>query len=426
VNGYKPRASCGLCRGSSLRTVLSFPDTPLANEFQAPPGSRQDMFPLRLVICESCKHVQIGDLVSGERLFREYLYATSTSAVTVAHFRDYAKEIFDRHGLEDRQAFVVEVGSNDGTMLSAFKGLGVARVLGVDPAVAIAKKATEDGLPTLASFFDVAVAKQIVSEHGHADVVVANNVLAHAEDLATMLDGVEVLLAPDGLFVFEVSYLMDIFDHGAFDTIYHEHFSYHTLSPLLTALGARGLAIYDVLLPTGQIGRGSIRIYAQRAHNEIVKGRGGGKHTDQAAMARMVERESAVVEQDGPWRQLEQEIDRRGRRLNELLAEARGAGASVCGYGAPAKLTTLTHAFKTNMDGIDFVIEDAPLKIGRLTPGTHRPIVSSKAVPKDPSHCVLFAWNFGDSIVEKWRRGGVTGTDGGLIPLPQFINPMRL
>ena len=219
-------------------------------------------------------------------------------------------------------------------MLSAFKNLGVARVLGVDPAVAIAKKATEAGLPTLASFFDVAVAKKIVSEHGHPDVVVANNVLAHAEDVATMLDGVEVLLAPNGLLVFEVSYLMDMFDHGAFDTIYHEHFSYHTLSPLLTALAARGLAISDVLLSTGQLGRGSIRIYAHRVENQIVTARGGINHSDQAAIARMVDRERSV-EQDGPWRLLEQEIDRRGRRLNELLAEARGAGASVCGYGAP-------------------------------------------------------------------------------------------
>ena len=425
MKGCKPRANCGLCRGSSLRTVLSFPDTPLANEFPAPPGSRQDTFPLRLVICETCKHVQIGDVVSGERLFREYLYETSTSPVTVAHFRDYAKEIFERYGLGDRQPLVVEVGSNDGAMLCAFKNLGVARVLGVDPAVAIAKKATEAGVPTLASFFDVAVANKIVSQHGHADVVVANNVLAHAEDVATMLDGIEVLLAPNGLLVFEVSYLMDMFDHGAFDTIYHEHFSYHTLSPLLTALGARGLAIHDVLLSTGQLGRGSIRIYAHRAGNQIAEARGGIQHADEAAIARMVERERAV-EQSGPWRLLEQEIDRRGRRLNELLAQARGAGASVCGYGAPAKLTTLTYAFKTNMDGIDFVIEDAPLKIGRLTPGTHRPIVSSKAVPKDPSYCVLFAWNFADPIVEKWRRGGVTGADGRSIPLPEFINPMRL
>ena len=165
------------------------------------------MFPLRLVICETCKHVQIGDAVSGERLFREYLYATSTSPVTVAHFHGYAKEIFERYALGNRDAFVVEVGSNDGTMLAGFKNVGVARVLGVDPAVNIAKKATEAGIPTLVSFFDLAVARSIVAEHGHADVVVANNVLAHAEDVATMLDGVEVLLAPNGLFVFEVSYL---------------------------------------------------------------------------------------------------------------------------------------------------------------------------------------------------------------------------
>jgi hypothetical protein len=425
VNGCRPRASCGLCRGPSLSTTLAFPDTPLANEFPAPPGSPQDTFPLRLVICESCKHVQIGDLVSGERLFREYLYATSTSAVTVAHFREYAKEIVERFRLGGRDALVVEVGSNDGTMLSAFKNLGVARVLGVDPAVAIAKKATEDGVPTLASFFDVAVARKIVAEHGHADVVVANNVLAHAEDVASMLDGVEVLLAPNGLLVFEVSYLMDMFDHYAFDTIYHEHFSYHTISPLLTALGARGLAIHDVLVPKGQLGRGSIRIYAHRVGNQPVDAHGGAKHTDAAALASMVDRERAV-EQPQPWRHLEQEIDRRGRRLNEQLAQARGAGARVCGYGAPAKLTTLTHAFRTDMKGIDFVIEDAPLKIGRLTPGTHRPIVSSKAVPSDPSHCVLFAWNFADSIVEKWRRGGVTDAQGRSIPVPEFINPMSL
>src|SRR5262249_6032955 len=162
--------------------------------------------------------------------------------------------------------------------------------------------------PTLASFFDVAVAKSIVDEHGHADVVVANNVLAHAEDVATMLDGVEVLLAPNGLFVFEVSYLMDMFDHGAFDTIYHEHFSYHTLAPVRAALERRGLALFDVLLPTGQLGRGSIRIYAHRVESQTIKSYGIAKHTDPATIARMLERESAVVENDQSWKRLEEAI----------------------------------------------------------------------------------------------------------------------
>lgn len=428
MSACTPRRRCGLCRSQDLRTILSLPDTPLANEFPEGADVTQETFPLRLVMCHACKHVQIGDIVDGERLFRNYLYETATSHVTVEHFRAYAKEIYDRYGLGEhgKDTFVVEVGSNDGTMLSAFKSLGVPRVMGVDPAVAIAKKATQDGVPTLASFFDVEVAKKILMAEGPADVVVANNVLAHAEDIATMLDGVEVLLGERGLFVFEVSYLMDMFEHDAFDTIYHEHFSYHTLKPIQAALASRGLAVYDVLRPQGQLGRGSLRIYAHRIEHKshaIVKTYGVSWHTDPVTIARMIERE-APLEGDLPWQLLAKTIKLRAKVMQDLFDRMLISGKSICAYGAPAKMTTLAYALGARMDDIEFVIEDAPLKIGRYTPGSHRPVVSSKMVPSASAYCIVFAWNFIDSIKEKWKHGDVTFADGRPVPVPMFFNPM--
>ncbi len=432
VGKHRVRASCGLCRRGPLATVLDLGMTPLANEYPSLGDLRamrdvnetQEVFPLALVRCEACRHVQTSVVVDSRRLFGNYLYETGTSPVTVDHFRSYAAEVTERFGILKKPGggSVVEIGSNDGTMLKAFQDLGVGSVLGIDPAENIAAKASGK---TIVGFFSKKMAAEIVAARGNADLVVANNVLAHAEDIYDVLEGVQVLLGRDGIFVFEVSYLMDMFEHLAFDTVYHEHFSYHSLGPVTAVLDDLHLRVIDVQRTPAQMGRGSIRVFVApyTAGSQV----GGiikllGPKFIETARALAVE-ESQVHTSMLPWKFLKRTIASEGSLLRSTLLRFKDEGKSVCGYGAPAKMTTLTYAM--NLPRVDYVIEDAPLKVDRFTPGQHVPIVGPKNITRwAPDVCVLFAWNFADAIIEKWKSGGVTGHDGKPLPIPIFIHPL--
>jgi 2-polyprenyl-3-methyl-5-hydroxy-6-metoxy-1,4-benzoquinol methylase len=436
VGPHKVRDRCGLCRREKLTKVLDLGNTPLANEYltKAEVGAlhalniEQEVFPLALVRCEACKHVQTSVVVDAVRLFSHYLYATGTSPVTVEHFTEYAREIVTKYHVLDKpnHGSVIEIGSNDGTMLKAFKSLGVGKVLGIDPAANLAQEAKQAGVETLVGFFDKQTGEQLASIQGKADVVVANNVLAHAEDILDILEGVRAVIADKGIFVFEVSYLMDMFEHLAFDTIYHEHFAYHTIGPLTLRLDSIGMRIVDVQRTPEQMGRGSIRIFAapytaeDRNEDWFTSSLVGEGFTGRITPMSM--EEYGVHQNMVPWNLLGKAIAAEGNVLRNKISDYRRRGMVVCGYGAPAKMTTLVYAM--SLPPVDYVIEDAQLKIGRHTPGQHVPIVGPKGVERPPAVCILFAWNFADSIVKRWREGHVTGIDGQPLPVPIFVHPL--
>jgi SAM-dependent methyltransferase len=260
--GLTRRTRCRLCDGSRLDCVLPLCASPIADAYV--PAARlsepQPAYPLDLYLCRDCGHVQNIDVVDPALLFRDYDYVTSSSPGLVQHYRQFAVQVGEQTGLRLGD-LVVEIGSNDGSLLEFFRSAG-ARVLGVDPAVRIATGAAARGIPTIPEFFGSEVAAGIRRSEGPARVVVANNVFAHADDLADIVAGVRDLLADDGVFVFEVSYLPDIVDRFMFDTVYHEHVSYHSIAPLRRFLERLGMQLYDV----ERIGSkgGSIRAYAQR------------------------------------------------------------------------------------------------------------------------------------------------------------------
>jgi SAM-dependent methyltransferase len=435
VGAHKVRTCCGLCRHDKLTEVINLGNTPLANEFLTAEDiehlsnfkTEQEVFPLALVRCDACRHVQTSVIVSADRLFSHYLYATGTSRVTVEHFTAYAHEVTERFGLLKKKdaGFVVEIGSNDGTMLKAFKDLGVGKVLGIDPAANVVKDAEVE---TIVGFFGKHVGENIAHVRGHANLVVANNVLAHAEDVLDILEGVRALLGTSGIFVFEVSYLMDMFEHMAFDTIYHEHFAYHTLGPLSIRLDKLGMRIIDVQRTPGQMGRGSIRIFtapytAETSSKDWYESKLVGPNFTNRLKALSME-ENAIHQSLLPWHLLKRNILAEGTVLRNRMLRWRNENMIVCGYGAPAKLTTLTYAMNLPLKLVNYIIDDAPLKIGRFTPGQHVPIVSPIGVENPPHVCILFAWNFADAIVEKWRSGGVVGKDGVPLPVPLFVHPL--
>jgi SAM-dependent methyltransferase len=410
---FRVRSECALCQAGRphLQAVLSLAPTPPANEFvgSAERNAPQDAIPLTLFLCGSCGHLQLAEIVDPQRLFGKYVYVSGTSPVFVAHFKRYAADAIARFGLNE-SSFVVEAGSNDGTLLQQFQDQGISKVLGVDPASEIARTARENGVPTLEGFFTPALAASLRTERGPASLICANNVFAHAEDLAGFTEGVQKLLGPQGVFVFEVSYLVDVVEKLLFDTIYHEHLSYHAVAPLVSFFKQRGLKLFDC--ERIDTHGGSLRCFVspQDASYEV-----------SARVDQLVQHERTLQLFYPPtYERFKGRISERGAELRTRVAEIRSRGERVAGFGAPAKLTTLMHEFGLGSDSIDFIIDDSAWKQGLFTPGTHIPVVpSAELYERKPEWCIVFAWNFADSIIAKHAK---YSTDGGhfLVPLPEL------
>ncbi len=404
------RDTCRLCGGRDLTLVLELAPTPPANAFVAADARDRDQprYPLDVFFCRDCAHVQLLDVVDPGMLFRNYVYVSGTSPVFVRHFEDYADAVVERFKPRPG-ALVVDVGSNDGTLLGAFKRRGMA-VLGVDPATAIARRASEAGIETMAEFFTPALAAGIRAERGPAAVVTANNVFAHVDDLAGLRDGVRELLAPDGVFVFEVSYLADVVEKTLFDTIYHEHLAYHSVKPLRRFFEAGGMDLFAV--ERIDVHGGSLRGIAQAA---------GGPHADDGSVAALAaEEEGAGLDSAETFRDFAGRIRRMGGELNRLVSKIKADGKTIAGFGAPAKATTLMHHFGIGADVIDFIVDDNPLKQGLYTPGQHIPVLPPQALyDRRPDYAIVLAWNFAPSIIAKHSafrdRGGRF-----IVPLPKL------
>jgi SAM-dependent methyltransferase len=410
---YTQRTACALCAApqTSLAKVLELAPTPPANEFVSEDelAKTQDLIPLSLLLCDRCGHLQLAEIVDPRRLFQHYVYVSGTSSVFVAHFARFAQDMAARFAL-DSTSFVVDVGSNDGTLLKQFQALGVSNVLGIDPAVEIVKAAVAAGVPTREGFFTGALAQEIRAAEGPADLLCANNVFAHAEDLAGFARAVRALLSNQGVFVFEVSYLVDVIQNLLFDTIYHEHLAYHALNPLVRFFEGLGLRLFDAER-VGTHG-GSIRCY-------VCPTTAGHVNSDRLAVLLKVEHQLGLFSPD-VYARFKERISELGRQLRDRVTEIRASGQRIAGYGAPAKLTTLMYEFGLDQDSVDFIIDDSTWKQGRYTPGTHIPVLSSAALlQRQPGWCVVFAWNFADSIVNK--NTDYTKAGGRfIVPLPRL------
>ncbi len=383
--------------------------TPPANAFvpESKLDEAQETFPLDLHLCRACGHVQLPDVVDPEILFRNYVYVSGTSPVFVEHFRRYAEDMARRFLPKGRPGFVVDIGSNDGTLLKAFQALG-HRVLGVDPASAIARQANQAGVPTLERFFDPALADEIKRGHGAADLVSANNVFAHADDLAGIAAGIRGLLAPQGVFAFEVSYLGDVIRHMLFDTIYHEHLAYHSVAPLQRFLSAHGLNLIDVARVDTH--GGSIRGVAALA---------GSAHKIAPSVAAMIaEEQAAGIGRPETFRDFARRIDQRRDEFRDLVRALKAEGKRIAGYGAPAKATTLMYHFGVGREVVEFVVDDSKWKQGLYTPGLHVPVLAAEALyDRKPDEAVVLAWNFAEPIMAKHARFSAGGGHF-IVPLP--------
>lgn len=389
---WRVRATCRLCGCPNPRKVLELAPTPPANAFceTAEEARAQEKIPLYLAHCVACGHVQLPVVVDPEVLFRDYVYVSGTSPSFVEHFRRFAQAEGGALTLPD---LVVDVGSNDGTLLRQFQEQWGCRILGVDPASAIAAEATAAGIPTLPTFFGRELATLIREQHGPAKLITANNVFAHADSLTEIALGARDLLADDGRFVFEVQYLVDLVEGGLFDMVYHEHLSYHHVAPLIPFFRRLHMSIVDVeRVPTHG---GSIRCTVRV-----------GEHPASANVAELVKREREVLAD--PWPVMRERIDHARLALREVLDNyADPTRDIVVGYGAPAKLTTLCHEFDLEDFDVDYIVDDSPWKQGLFCPGTGIPVRGELGDEVDA--VVVFAWNFAPQIAAKLRAAGFTG-----------------
>jgi SAM-dependent methyltransferase len=404
------RDRCRLCDRDDLTRVVSLAPTPPANAFVTADalGEAQPCLPLELWFCEECAHVQLLDVVEPGELFNNYVYTSGTSQVFRSHFEAYAHAIMERFSI-DAGNLVIDIGSNDGTLLSSFKASG-HRVLGIDPAEDIARRASAGGIETVCSFLTGELAQQVRSHYGPARVVTANNVFAHIDDLSSAVDAVRMLLADDGVFVFEVSYLADVYEQLLFDTIYHEHLDYHSVLPLVPFFARHGLRLVDALRVDSH--GGSLRGFVVPADHP---------HPVEPSVAALVEHERALgLDRADTFKLFGSRIDRRASDLMGQLRRLRSEGRTIAGFGAPAKATTLMHHFGLDGRVIDYVVDDSPLKQGLYTPGLHIPVLPTSAIYESPpDYLLILAWNFAESIMANHQPFS-SGGGHFIVPLPEL------
>lgn len=397
-----------MCKSRSLELVLPIRPSAIGDAFVS--GDRlhekQEVYPLDCYLCLDCGHLQNLDVVDPEILFRDYTYRTSVSLGLVEHFRKYARSVVSSLALP-KDSLVVEIGSNDGSLLKAFRTEGM-RVQGIDPAREIAATATREGVPTIPDFFTSDIAGQIKAANGPAALFCANNVFAHIDDLSDVVKGVRTLLAPDGAFVFEVSYIVDMIDNMVFDTIYHEHVSHHALLPLESFLNRHDMTLFDV--ERKETKGGSIRAFAQPLST-------GKRPKSRQLTALMAEEERRGITKPQIYREWFGAIQACKAKVLAYLDAAILAGKTVAAYGASTTTTTLLYHFELT-SRVAFIVDDNPLKQGLFSPGAHIPVLSSQELAaRKPDIVVILAWIYAEAIVarnsEYVRNGGTF-----LVPLP--------
>lgn len=401
---HRTLGGCRICDGA-LWPFLDLGAMPLANAFRSPAeaGQLEERYPLEVLRCRECGLVQLGTVVDPVVLFSHYLYASSASPPAVGHFAAYAQEVAERFAPPG--SLVVEVGSNDGILLRPLLDGGV-RALGIEPSRNLSAAANAAGLPTLNEFFGADVAARISAEKGRACAVVANNVLAHIDDLRGVAIGLDALLDQDGVFIAEFPYLLDLIEHVEYDTIYHEHLSYLSLAPLARLFAAVGMEPFDVRRVA--VHGGSLRLFVGRA----------GRHPITRELEELRRAESSAgLDDPGLYRSFAARVARSRDVLLRLLRDQQKAGRRIAALGATAKGNTLLNYCGIGPEFVAWVADSTPIKHGLLTPGMHIPVRPERALLRErPDLTLLLAWNHAPAILERFQA---YTNDGG-----RFIHPI--
>ena len=385
---------CRHCRHDLTLPLIDLGSSPPSNSYltEAALSAPETWYPLRVAVCTHCWLVQTEDFARRDEFFSEdYAYFSSFSDSWLKHSEAYVAQMTERFGLGP-QSLVVEVASNDGYLLQYVRARGIG-ALGVEPTASTAQAARDKGIEVVEEFFGVALATRLVAEGRAADLTAANNVLAHVPDIDDFVAGFATLLKPDGVSTFEFPHLANLIDLSQFDTIYHEHYSYLSLTAVAAIFAANGLAVFDVQeIPTHG---GSLRVYAQRSNT--------GERQASDRVAALLEREAAAgIATPAYYGQLQGAAERIARDLVDFLITARREGRSVAAYGAAAKGNTLLNFAGVRPHLLRWVVDRNPHKQGKYMPGSRIPIVGEDHIRAErPDYVVILPWNLRHEVVEQ-------------------------
>lgn len=385
--------ACRFCGSSVRRTFVDLGMSPLCETYPGPADlcNGEVYYPLHVYVCEKCLLVQLDEYESAESIFSDYAYFSSYSDSWLQHAKNYCGKMTQRFGLNG-QSFVVEVASNDGYLLQYFVQRDVP-VLGIEPASNVAKVAEGKGVPSLVQFFGTRLARQLASEGRCADLVLGNNVLAQVPDLNDFVEGLKIMLKPEGVLTLEFPHLLKLIELNEFDTIYHEHFSYFSMLTTIEIMKTHGLRVFDVdeLKSHG----GSLRVYACRAESKT--------HTLEPNVGRVLANEKAAgLNGLAGYERFAQQTKETKLALLDFLLNAAKQRKKVAGYGAPGKSATLLHYCGIGKDLIEYTVDRSPHKQGRFLPGTRIPIYHPDRIRQTkPDYVVILPWNLKDEIIEQ-------------------------
>ena len=401
------RRECRFCSSKKLVKIIDMGPMPLAGDYLLKKNiGKEKYYPLRIYFSQKCSLVQVLDVIAPNILFNDYRYLSSVGLK--AHFKSYADEMVK--GFLKKGDFIVEIGSNDGVLLLPLKLLGMD-VLGIDPAKNVAKIAEKKGVQTIVDYFGVKISKSILTIKGKAEAILANNVLAHIDNVNDVFKGIKLLLKPEGILVFEVQYLLDLINSLQYDFFYNEHLSYYTIVSLNPLMEKYDMEIFDVKkIP---IHSGSIRVYVKFKNNI--------KLNIKSSVKKLLDIEKGnEVLNEKDLKKFAVKVGKHKISLVNYLVKLKRKGERIVGYGASGRGNVLLNYCGITNNYIDYIVDESPERYGRFTPGTHIPIVKPEVFRKDKvKYCLLLAWNYKDMILSKEKEFVKKGGKF-ILPLPRI------
>tara|TARA_B100001121_G_C18631373_1_gene594549 strand:+ start:41 stop:1285 length:1245 start_codon:yes stop_codon:yes gene_type:complete len=407
---YVVKKKCVLCQSNKLKKVLDFKKTPLANSYVKSPRSKENFYPLICLLCSNCKHLQLQHLIKPEVMFEDYMYVSGTSPVLVQHFENYFKKIKKTFKLDKSKDKILDIACNDGTFLNFFVKDKFKNVIGIEPAKNLRYLNKLKKIDINTAFFNHKNSFFFKKKYKEFKIITANNVFAHVPNLKDFALGVKNILSNDGVFIFEVSYLKDVIKKLTFDTIYHEHMSYHALKPLINFFKSIDLEVIDFDLVKAQ--GGSIRVYVGHQGMKVKK--------------KKINKQINIEKKFGLFSNqifinYFKKINVQKNKIQKIISENIRKDKMFIGYGAPAKVTTFCHVFEIGRDEIKYIVDDNELKQGKFTPGKNIKIIKFKELKNiNFDFIIILAWNFSDAIIKKLKKNIKNKKYKIIVPFPNL------